>query len=52
MIKAGASRIGASSSKSIVEGAPSTHKCINCGNCKNGGSSCPTGAAVVRKVLY
>lgn len=52
MINAGASRIGASSSKGIVEGTPTANKCINCGNCKNGGSSCPTGAAVVRKVLY
>lgn len=52
MITAGASRIGASSSKGIVEGAPAQKKCINCGNCKNGGSSCPTGAAVVRRELY
>ncbi len=52
MIAAGANRIGASSSKGIVEGTPATKKCINCGNCQNGGSSCPTGCAVVRKVLY
>lgn len=52
MIAAGASRIGASSSKGIVEGDPAAKKCINCGNCKNGGSNCPTGVAVLRKVLY
>ncbi len=52
MIAAGASRIGASSSKGIVEGDPAVKKCINCGNCKNGGTTCPTGAAVLREVLY
>lgn len=53
MIAAGASRIGASSSKNIIEGdsAPAK-KCINCGNCQNGGTTCPTGNAVLRKVLY
>ncbi|MDO4564877.1 MAG: deoxyribose-phosphate aldolase [Clostridia bacterium] len=52
MIAAGASRIGASSSKGIIEGDSTAKKCINCGACKNGGTSCPTGNAVLRKVLY
>lgn len=52
MIAAGASRIGASSSKGIVEGDASVKQCIHCGNCKNGGTTCPSGAAVLRKVLY
>ncbi|MDO4542914.1 MAG: deoxyribose-phosphate aldolase [Clostridia bacterium] len=52
MIAAGASRIGASSSKNIVEGDTTAKACINCGACKNGGTSCPTGNAVLRKVLY
>jgi len=52
MIAAGASRIGASSSKGIVEGGADLKRCANCGNCKNGGTSCPTGNAELRKVLY
>lgn len=52
MIAAGASRIGASSSKGIVEGGTGAKRCTNCGNCKGGGTSCPTGNAELRKVLY
>lgn len=52
LIAAGASRLGASSSIKIIEGSAEEHKCIHCGNCQRGGSSCPTGAAVLRKVLY
>jgi len=52
MISAGASRIGASSSKGIVEGTPDSKRCVNCGNCKSGGKTCPSGAAELRKVLY
>ena len=52
MIAAGASRIGASSSKSIVEGAGAEKRCVNCGNCRNGGSACPSGIAKLQKALY
>lgn len=53
MIAAGASRIGASSTKAIVEGeSVKTAHCLHCGNCTNGGSSCPTGVAKLRKELY
>jgi len=52
MIGAGASRIGASSSKGIVEGDSSAKRCLNCGNCQKGGTSCPSGVAQLRKSLY
>lgn len=48
MIKAGANRMGASSTKKIVSGeTEDEHKCINCGNCK-----CPTGNVEIRQKLY
>ena len=42
MIEAGATRIGTSSAKGIISGAPeaSGHKCIGCGACKQ---KCPSG---------
>ena len=49
MIKAGASRLGTSSGAAIVSGGGDTHKCINCGACKQ---QCPTGNATIIKNCY
>lgn len=50
MIKAGASRLGCSSTSKIVSGAKEDpHKCVNCGNCKG---VCPSGNVEIRKKLY
>ena len=50
MIKAGANRLGASSTLKIVAGdREDPHKCCNCGNCKN---ICPSGNVEIRKTLY
>ena len=50
MIKAGANRLGCSSTNKIVSGVrEDAHKCVNCGNCKN---TCPSGNVEIRKTLY
>ncbi|MEA5051074.1 MAG: deoxyribose-phosphate aldolase [Oscillospiraceae bacterium] len=51
MIRAGASRIGASASISIVsgDGGSPEHKCINCGACRG---QCPTGNCTIIKTGY
>jgi deoxyribose-phosphate aldolase len=52
MIKAGATRLGTSSGVAIVSGpseSASSHKCVNCGNCKN---SCPAGRTEIIKDKY
>lgn len=50
MLKAGASRLGCSSTMKIVSGVKEDeHKCVNCGNCKN---QCPSGNVEIRKKLY
>lgn len=50
MIKAGANRLGCSSTNKIVSGVKEDpHKCCNCGNCKN---VCPSGNVEIRKTLY
>lgn len=50
MLKAGANRLGCSSTMKIVSGVKEDeHKCINCGNCKN---QCPSGNVEIRKKLY
>lgn len=50
MLKAGANRLGCSSTMKIVTGVKNDeHKCVNCGNCK---SECPSGNVEVRKKLY
>ena len=48
--KAGANRLGCSSTMKIVSGVKEDeHKCVNCGNCKN---QCPSGNVEIRKKLY
>ena len=43
MLKAGANRLGCSSTMKIVSGVKEDeHKCVNCGNCKN---QCPSAAS-------
>ena len=50
MLKAGANRLGCSSTMKIVSGVKEDeHKCVNCGNCKN---QCPSGNVEIRKKLY
>ena len=50
MLKAGANRLGCSSTMKIVGGVKEDeHKCVNCGNCKN---QCPSGNVEIRKKLY
>lgn len=50
MLKAGANRLGCSSTMKIVSGVTEDeHKCVNCGNCKN---QCPSGNVEIRKKLY
>ena len=50
MLKAGANRLGCSSTMKIVSGVKEDeHKCANCGNCKN---QCPSGNVEIRKKLY
>ena len=50
MVKAGASRLGASSGKKICSGDTNDeHKCVNCGRCKQ---LCPSGNVEVRPKLY
>ena len=50
MLKAGANRLGCSSTMKIVSGVKEDeHKCVNCGNCKNQG---PSGNVEIRKKLY
>ena len=50
MLKAGANRLGCSSTMKIVSGVQEDeHKCVNCGNCKN---QCPSGNVEIRKKLY
>lgn len=50
MLKAGANRLGCSSTTKIVSGVKEDeHKCVNCGNCKN---QCPSGNVEIRKKLY
>ena len=50
MLKAGANRLGCSSTMKIVRGVKEDeHKCVNCGNCKN---QCPSGNVEIRKKLY
>ena len=50
MLKAGANRLGCSSTMRIVSGVKEDeHKCVNCGNCKN---QCPSGNVEIRKKLY
>ena len=50
MLKAGANRLGCSSTMKIVNGVKEDeHKCVNCGNCKN---QCPSGNVEIRKKLY
>ena len=50
MLKAGANRLGCSSTMKIVSGVKEDeHKCVNCGNCKN---QCPSGNVESRKKLY
>lgn len=50
MLKAGANRLGSSSTMKIVSGVKEDeHKCVNCGNCKN---QCPSGNVEIRKKLY
>ena len=51
MLKAGANRLGCSSTMKIVSGVKKEdeHKCVNCGNCKN---QCPSGNVEIRKKLY
>ena len=50
MLKAGANRLGCSSTMKIVSGVKEDeHKCVNCGNCKN---HCPAGTVEIRKKLY
>ena len=50
MLKAGANRLGCSSTMKIVSGVKEDeHKCVNCGNCKN---QCPSGNVEILKKLY
>ena len=50
MLKAGANRLGCSSTMKIVSGVKEDeHKCVNCGNCKN---QCPSGNVEIRKKPY
>lgn len=50
MLKAGANRLGCSSTMKIVSGVKEDeYKCVNCGNCKN---QCPSGNVEIRKKLY
>lgn len=50
MLKAGANRLGCSSTMKIASGVKEDeHKCVNCGNCKN---QCPSGNVEIRKKLY
>ena len=50
MLKAGANRLGCSSTMKIVSGVKEDeHKCVNCGNCKN---QCPSGNVEIRTKLY
>lgn len=50
MLKAGANRLGCSSTMKIVSGVKEDeHKCVNCGNCKN---QCQSGNVEIRKKLY
>ncbi|MEA5003725.1 MAG: deoxyribose-phosphate aldolase [Christensenella sp.] len=50
MVQAGASRLGTSSGAAIVSGGGAdTHKCVNCGACKQ---TCPTGNATIVKNCY
>ena len=50
MLKAGANRLGCSSTMKIVSGVKEDeHKCVNCGNCKD---QCPSGNVEIRKKLY
>ena len=50
MLKAGANRLGCSSTMKIVSGVKEDeHMCVNCGNCKN---QCPSGNVEIRKKLY
>lgn len=50
MLKAGANRLGCSSTMKIVSGVKEDeHKCVNCDNCKN---QCPSGNVEIRKKLY
>ena len=50
MLKAGANRLGCSSTMKIVSGVKEDeHKCVNCGNCK---AVCPSGNVEIRKKLY
>ena len=50
MLKAGANRLGCSSTMKIVSGVKEDeHKCVNCGNCKN---QCLSGNVEIRKKLY
>lgn len=50
MLKAGANRLGCSSTMKILSGVKEDeHKCVNCGNCKN---QCPSGNVEIRKKLY
>jgi deoxyribose-phosphate aldolase len=50
MLKAGANRMGASSTVKIVSGVKNDeHKCVNCGNCKK---HCPSGNVEIRSKLY
>lgn len=50
MLKAGANRLGCSSTMKIVSGVKEDeHKCVNCGNCKN---QCASGNVEIRKKLY
>ena len=50
MLKAGANRLGCSSTMKIVSGVKEDeHKCVNCCNCKN---QCPSGNVEIRKKLY
>lgn len=49
MLKAGANRMGASSTNKIVSGEKAGRSCTNCGNCKN---ACPNGNVELRQKLY
>ena len=50
MLKAGANRLGCSSTMKIVSGVKEDErKCVNWGNCKN---QCPSGNVEIRKKLY